>query len=473
MTYYYLMIGNLNTWKILFENENNNTEKILLNNFNIQTPMSYLLNTNKSNYSVIEKFVYEIAIFHFNRLNINFDDNKYIEFWFKNNSSLDGNSFHFDCDEYDKDVNNPEKLLLPILSCVVYFNDNEIPTIITNIDKDTYKNKKFSENNTLVLSYPKYMKHITFDGGNNFHGISNFFENNNEKRDILAINLWDRKPLYIPYYDNLTYMNVVFAKKRERIKDAEEIIEKNVKLINIHLDMKNKKTIDLKNNDIINPGLFEDIFYNKKYNGISKLYEIIKEDLKNFDTFYFNLQNDKQNNNIETEYTNISRNVVLFNLNLPKFKQRLIIPDIFSLAVCDWIIKEFDKNNNTENTIKIENLKNVFSLILETVSIILEKITKNYCLDEKEVNYNIVEAIIKKNNENIENNENIDYDMKVSIALNDDYEGGGFQFEDEITTFLEKGTMIVHNSKIKHSIKEITKGTQYILQIYIKLIKIN
>jgi len=467
------MIANLNNWKISFVNENENIEKILLSNFEKKTnSMSYLLNTNVSKYSIIEKFIYEIAMFHFNRMNIEFDENKYIEFWFKNSSSIDDNSFHFDCDEYDRAINKPKKLIIPLLSCVIYFDNSEIPTLITNIDRETHKKKTYSGKNTLSLSYPKFMKHITFDGGNNLHGITNFFENNNEKRYILAINLWDRKPLYLPYFDHLSHINMLFyCNERDKLKEYDVVVEKNYKLLDIRLNMKNRKTIELNNNNIINPEFFENIFLNKKYDGILKLYEIINKDLKNFDTFYFNLP-DNNNNQDKIENNNIvfSKNITAFDINLPKFKQRFIISDIFSSTVCDWIVKEFEKTNKNESIKKIDDLKNVFSLIIETVSSILEKITKCYSFNEKEINYNIIDAIITKNIENIETK---NYDMKVSILLNDDFEGGGFYFEDEITTFLQKGSMIIHNSKIKNSITEITKGDQYILQIYVQFIKIN
>ena len=58
---------------------------------------TYLLDTSKNdNYSYIEYFVSNTCKYHFNRLNLIFDENYYIEFWIK---SKDYNSiFHFDCD---------------------------------------------------------------------------------------------------------------------------------------------------------------------------------------------------------------------------------------------------------------------------------------------------------------------------------------------------------------------------------------
>ena len=459
------MFGNLNTWNISIDNKD--IQNILLDSFEIENPLTYLLDTNKSQYSVIEKFVYEIALFHFNRLNIQFDKNKYIEFWFKTNSSREHNSYHFDCDEYDRKMNKPEKLITPLLSCIVYMNDSKVPTIITNVDQETYNTTNFEENNTVILSFPKFLKHISFDGGNNCHGILNFF-NDEEKRFILAINLWDVKPLFVPYFDYLTFINMIFIAKKERLENMIVNIDENTKLIDIRLDMKNRKTINLENRDIINPQFFENIFFNKNYDGILNLYEIIKKDLIDFDIFYFNLPNNTADNSNQ-----ICKEITIFDMSLPKFKQRIIIPNIYSSMICDWNVKEYEKHNTKEDSIKIDNLKSIFLFSIESFSIILEHITKYYCLNEKEINYNIVDAIIIKNHKGFKSDEcTNDYDMIANILLNDDFEGGGFWFEDGITSFLEKGSMIIYNSKVKNTMTEVTNGFQYILKIYIQVVKI-
>jgi hypothetical protein len=467
------MIANLNTWKISLENENRNIKQSLSDCFKIQHRLNYLLNTKKNDFSIVEKIVYEIADFHFNRLNMTFDDKKHVEFWFKRKA--DSNNFHFDCDEYDKDINQPEILSVPLLSCIVYLNENDIPTVITNVNQETNKLQKYTENNTIALSFPKYFKHITFDGGNNRHGISKLFDTDDEIRYILAINLWDKRPTYVPYFDHSAFMYMNFAQTKEKIEITK--IRKDDKLIDIRLDMKNTKTITLKNRDIINPDFFENILNNGKCDGLLKMGEMIKDDLKDFDTFLFELP---ENELLQIDSGNkFTKEVTLFDTKLPKFKQRFVIPNIYSPLVCDWIVKDYEKyiesNNTNESIISVEKLQNVFSFVVETFSSILEKITKSYCLNETEFHYNIVDVIIVKNNSNIKYIECYDksYDLKVNIALNQGFEGGGLYFEDEITHFLEKGSMIIHNSKTKHSISEIKKGTQYVFQIYIQFMKIN
>ena len=115
----------------------------------------FLLNTSKIKLDLIEKVVYEFAMFHFEKLNINFDPNEhFIEFWFKNSifknkadSSMNINTFHYDCDENEKKKNN--KQFKPLLSCVNYFNDNEFPLLLTEIDLEEYKFKKFENKNNI------------------------------------------------------------------------------------------------------------------------------------------------------------------------------------------------------------------------------------------------------------------------------------------------------------------------------------
>jgi hypothetical protein len=465
------MIGNLNTWKISLEDTS--IENMLLDGFKISDPLTYLLDTNKTEYSIIEKFVYEIALFHFNRLNIAFDKNKYIEFWFKNTSLYENNNYHFDCDEYNKNTTD-SGLITPLLSCVVYMDNSKIPTIITNIDKDTYDTMNFKENNTFVLCFPKYLKHISFNGGNNLHGMLKYNETEEKQRYILAINLWNVRPKFVPYFDYLTFVNKLFITDKERIENKLVYINNYATIISIHLHIKNNKTINIENNALINPEFFQNIFHNKKYNDILKLYEIIKEDLNNFDTFYFNLSNNNQNT-ISPIPIIESRNkdINLFDMSLSKFKQRMITPNIYSSIVCDWLVNAFDKHTPKEY-IHIEELENIFSFCIESFSSILDMITKYYCLDNTITRYNILDTFIIKNTKNsLICSYNEHYDMVVTILLNDEFEGGGFYFDDGIVTFLEKGSMIVHNSNVNKYINDITYGNQYLLKIYIKIIQMN
>ena len=52
-----------------------------------------------------------------------------------------------------------------------------------------------------MIVFPKKNKHITFDGSKR-HGVSLVFEEDkiNDPRYIIAINLWNKKPSDVEYY---------------------------------------------------------------------------------------------------------------------------------------------------------------------------------------------------------------------------------------------------------------------------------
>ena len=62
--------------------------------------------------------------------------------------------------------------------------------------------------------------------------------------------------------------------------------------------------------------------------------------------------------------------------------------------------------------------------------------------------------------------------LSMSILLNDDYEGGGFKFVDDIDNPIgiggngTKGTVIVFPSYHSHSVKKVTKGIRYSLVVW-------
>ena len=225
-------------WHINFTNVTN--DKLL--NILSDTSTRYLLNTDQFNFDLLEKYIYDIAMFHFERLNIKYNkDINYIEFWYKNKVNLD-NNFHFICDEYERKINNNH--IYPLLSNIIYLNDNICPTIITNIDLEKYKYKEFDNENDITIIFPKKNKHISFDGSNS-HGTYVLFEENraDDPRHLLSINLWNKKPTNVEYYNS---------------NEKEKLYNKQTSLINIYTDTncELKKNIMVK--DILN-------YTNEKY----------------------------------------------------------------------------------------------------------------------------------------------------------------------------------------------------------------
>jgi hypothetical protein len=125
-------------------------------------------------------------------------------------------------------------------------NDSPIPTIITDINHNDYITNKYDNQNKITVSFPKYLKHISFNG-NYYHGALNLFKNmssDNLSRYILAINLWAKKPKRVPYFDIEIFQFMKHKNNKLPILDCE--IENNhdfievqettsVKYINTHL----------------------------------------------------------------------------------------------------------------------------------------------------------------------------------------------------------------------------------------------
>jgi hypothetical protein len=257
---------NLNSWTIESANPNDNLE---INNFiesdtKINIPSS-LLNTDKNEFNMIEKYVYELAMFHFERLNIVFDKNKhYIEFWYKNeNKSYPNNIIHnFHADKDELFLQKNKKLVYPLLSTITYLTDSNCPTTISEIPYH-HMNEYQKYNNEIILSFPKKMKHIAFNGLN-LHGVFDIFNeklevHNISNRKTLMFNLWEsHSPTDRIYFNNTIPDTIFYEKNNNLIKKLEQKnnnteIKVNEQIINyILLNLKNKKSNYLNYKNIIN-----------------------------------------------------------------------------------------------------------------------------------------------------------------------------------------------------------------------------
>lgn len=456
---------NIDIWNIDF---NLDKQEIIDNFLKINNNLSLLnLLKSKNEYSFVEQIVYNIALFHFNRLNITLDNSTFVEFWFK--SVPDTDNFHLDCDEFIK--SNQNKYVHPLLSCVTYLNDHNCPTILTDIDYDTYKYKEFEDQTSICLSFPRFGKHITFEP-NKFHGISNLFNNDNYKtpRYMLAINLWDKNPENIPYYN-----------------DEHNAIEHNTLLTNISKIDNNFETI-IVSNKIINFDFFERLLYHKEKNLFLKFEEFISENNTNH-SFKIILNKDTEKDKLQQELKNKYGNIIddinsIMDENTVirynRFLQRFSYPKIFTNDICRWIINECENyaiNNGgwtTKRHVKypttdlpIENIKPIFPFIVETFKTIADKIKRSYNLND-DIKLNFVDVFIVKYKHNEQSFLELHKDgsflsFNILLSSPDEFEGGGTYFDDGLIMTQEQGDLTIHSSKIKHAGLPITKTTEIYL----------
>jgi hypothetical protein len=463
-------------WKI---NHSFDKEMIDIIDKNENMP-TQLLDLSKKKYSLFEKFVYDVALFHFKQLNIDItsgESDYYVEFWCKN--KFDTHRLHVDCDEYKK--KQGLKFIHPLLSCVTYLNDNPCPTIITNIDMEMYKYKEFENQKELFLSMPKCNKQIIFDG-KYFHGSTLLSDNDKEEsRYIIAINLWDKRPTNVEYYisnTNIdTNLDVIFVKEDQCVSIEKTSESDNIKVINVC-----KKTI--------NYNLYEDILYT----GDEKACYIFKELIKNIEeddktAYKFVLDTTIEKKQIDMQLKNKYGDIMddineIMNennkLKYNRFLQRFHYTKIYTPDICHFIINESERyaeknggwttkrhHNYPTTDLPVEKIASIFGLVLQTMKTVVTKVKKSFGLHD-DIIINIQDLFVVKYKDSGQNYLDMHHDgsfLSFNILLSDktEFEGGGTYFDDGLTAYLEQGDILIHSSRIKHAGLPITKGTRYLL----------
>ena len=461
---------NINTWCI----SNHKYHDNLLRDIDKFCGGTVLLDLTRSNYTLIEKYVYDIAMFHFARLKIHDIENHAIEFWCK--SKFQTHALHVDCDE---SLKRKGVYVYPLLSCVTYLNDvSNCPTIITNADMDCYKYKDFESQTELILSLPVRNKQITFDG-HFFHGSTTLFDNQDiQERYIIAINCWKTTPHDVKVY-NVNNDNPEF----ERDKSLITLREDNAEICSVNVC-----------SNTINYSLFNDILYNKKTDSCYRFNEIIKTIYGNNkltnNTFKFILDHsitkEKKHAELKNKYgviiddiREISNDNILLKYN-NRFLQRFSFPKIYSADMCRYIINECEKyaklNGGWMTTrhhkypttdLPVDKIPCIFGIILETLKTITNKISISYGLHDDMV-IDIKDLFVVKYSHDAQNQLEMHKDgsfISFNILLNEssEFEGGGTYFDDGLTSRLEQGDILIHSSRIKHSGLPITAGSRYLL----------
>lgn len=400
--------------------------------FNLNT--KYLLNIEQENFTIIEKIVYELVLFHIEKLELKISD-IYIEFYIENLISSKMNN-----DYYKNEFN---ETFSPIVSTITYLNNNNITDLFTNIEMESYKFKNFNKNNILGFSFPKFLKHISFEGSKYFHGIYNLF-NELQERITLKVNIWTKK-INVNFYENKIGKSN-FLNKNDNIVF---ITEKN-----------NKCIID--NVESLNEEMLENILYKNYINFEGEILENLLKKYNDNDIIIF-----------ENKVINLNKDIYkqqkIINISSKKFLQRFIFKNFYDKFICNFIVNEMISsfnniiNYNNHEIIDIEINPRIMNLILTSFQLIIENIKKSYCLKNNN-SYNINKIFILKNNISVLNNFfNDNSSITINIILNSKYEGGSLMFDDDLENNLEMGDMIIFSGETNHKYLPIINGSQYIL----------
>jgi hypothetical protein len=458
---------------------NDELYEILLSACNInEENMTFLLNNKFDN--IVEKTVYDIASFHLKKMDKEINETTFIEFWFKANG-IPSKSLHIDCDEYERQINKSQEFATPILSCITYLNDNiYIPTIITDIDKEKYKFKDFNCNESvLYFSFPKKWKHITFNGGKYYHGACQLYDiDEKTERNIFLINIWNKKPLNVPYF-NAEHFFFKYAMLYKKEIPTISYLPK----IELIIEESNNENIYVTDDNLLTEDFYEKILYNNDYS--NDIFEKIKSKIK------CNIQNDII---ILSNSKKIDKTKEGINIDERKFCQRFLIQNHFTKDICKWIINEYeeyallnggwtkDRHKKYPTTdLQAESCKNVFRFIIttfiETISkIILDSYQlKNNDDDDFDFDFNDIFVVKYESGQQEFLEMHTDNSMiTVNILLSEpniDFVGGGTFFDDELTVNAKIGDMLIHCGKDRHSGLPITSGKRYLLVYFINIFK--
>ncbi len=414
----------------------------------IDTGSTAILSTNET---ALSKYVHALA------QQLKLTDHKY-EIWAKNTHS--GTSFHVDCDEAMK---KEGKLRYPDLASVTYLTEANAPTVITDIDDETFNYKEFDNENSLFVSFPKVGKIITFNPQMYHTAVSTEAVTN---RLILLINFWKEPPTTIENYNPTGPV----SEGRIEIKEINtEIPNKYCNLINfgsLRTLLDNKVPLDLcqhileYKSDICLTGNEKVKWKEEHVDRAASLNQKLIDDF----------------NTISETHIDVSN----------RFVQRSVSEGFFSDAVCDIVIDHANKigeekgwttkrhNNFPTTDLPMHMLsESVRAIILCRVSEILDKAKVLYCLP-KTCSMDVKDIFIVKYAPSQQTILGMHCDghiltFQITLSSLEDYEGGGTEYCDGCIVKPNKGALTIQSGFVKHAGVPITKGLRYVLVGFVEI----
>jgi len=365
----------------------------------------------------------------------------------------------------------------PILSCMVFLTDSELPFVITEIDIDNYKYKEFKKQDTLHMIFPKKNTHVVFNGS-----VCNGFIIPNPNSKDADIN--DKNSI------NAILINVW---------DSETENNKPIKIENTtttHFIPLNNQIIWT--NDFLTYNMYNNLLYMKKYthedmNPILELYnKYLQQNWYIITKSEINLKNGEIFTNINSKNNNQS------NFK-NRFLQRFTIKKLLSSNTCEWLINTAIKNdtlweiNDTnlssshyQSYIHIMENKEMNSFTRTMLETVCDEINKSYNINIENNTNNKIEItdvlLVKYDKYNTKNNglkmySNTDDHVTAEIMLSSleqlNNKEGQLMFDDGLSVIINQGDMLIYSNQIAYNINKFSSENTTILFKIIIHMKIN
>lgn len=501
-----------NEWKLNFSSKNNDFEEStlmkniieLIKTFNIPImPPFKIRNENPQHIfdNIIGKYVSFIMLIQ----GLKPKDFEYNSYWLENEEFVklitDNNIILKEIDpihvdyffkngnedlnyQYHKDDSNP------FFTSLIYLCDNTIPTLILD-----------SDNKSLGLCFPEYLKTIIFDGGKNIHGYYKELYNSTEPRILIVLNVLtvpDGYSKYSPYLDiNQMYQlyhmyNHTYPKELPIDLDITIDKIKSNSITNVEINS-TEEQFELFNESLKKNNTNDSTYKKYKFRILSEINKYVKNNVKS--AFKININTnisewtmyDCENNDSDSD--NVSDKQ--FDRYESKYKNVFVEKSIFSIETCEWLITETNNQvkelygewkNDRHNMyptydISIDYLKPpVMNYILNYFMRKIGSIVYNKFNISTEMNINIKEAFIVKYEENKQrllefHTDDSDITAIILLSNENSFTGGGTQFETGLCVYPNQGDMLLFGSQFKHQGMEIKTGVRMILTFFINIVK--
>lgn len=284
------MNNGLSVWNFQINDKTINLDKSIdhLLTFLENLNLNFFLDNTKSEYSLVEKILLDVVLFHANRLKIDMN-NKHISFWGKSTEYMfDCLHVHIDHCDYERQMYNTQNKK-PLFTTLLYFNDNDCPTLLTDVTREMKNNSDFinNKNTKIGFSFPKRFKNITFDSGNYYHGETYLSDYKQTSRKVIVVALWDEinKPYSNPFFPVDLFYHFCFKNYEYAVLDNNtKLYDKNIPLVLFNNADDNIIIIKVNDKKLINYDLFYNILIKKDKKCLYKFKQIF-EKFMTLDTF--------------------------------------------------------------------------------------------------------------------------------------------------------------------------------------------
>ena len=414
----------------------------------LSSEITYLLNTEKDNLSLLESYISQIANFHHPV------PEKKVTF-----SLMKLNKLSF-C----------KGRRFPAKTCILPIFDEVQTFLFSPLDLETYKYKDLLEENTVTLLKLATNSHIVFDDSMLCGQLSTTVTTS---AGAIRIHIWNE------LNDKSVEIYSPDALHQGKLCDVELIIDKELLHPSIAYSEKNASN-DLIKKIIYNTNEQRAQLFLSSYIGKT---EIISPVVINFmqgsslDILRLvNLYGESFVDDILPFHCNDN---VIESSN--RFYRNQLIKAILSKDVCHWIINECESNSKwsismkrkDEQSINIEKLPSVMSFVLFVTNFWVDLVRKFYCLP-RNVGLDVCEIIVKKVvpwESCINGIESSSGQITINVQLNDpiDFENKCMQFEED-SLCLQQGDLLMYNSKRIIHDTTISVGVKYNLMIVMNMI---